>query len=557
MASENYLDIDFNTFIEKMKEVLQNSETFKDYNYEGSNISVLIELLAYQMELNTYYQNQIAKNLFIDTANLYSTMHRLANLLGYDASGYIAAYASLTLEVSGGFDPGDQLYIPAYTEFTTEDGTTFVNTISYNFTVPLTASGAYTMEIGVKQGTRTQLTYIGSDLVDFELYLPNRQFDHDDNLTNSQKSIRVYINDEEWTRVGNFYEDFSELENVNNVYTFKYDKNQNYILTFSPSRNYPHNVDDIEIDLVETQGIAGSAGANTITSANEAFLSNITQGSTISLDNISITNPDATRNAANPETTDEVRDNSRTNINTQFRLVTKNDFKTYLETRNDIDAAWVWGEKEINPKGDTQEYNQIYISVIPNEWLDSTITTSTSAWEPVAGKTVDIIVPESFNAIYRESISEFMEPRKGFNLFENYVVPELIYFYFDIGMVVKRNYNLTSVVNDVKDKLVYYFSNENRNFNETIDFRDIEDFVKDTGEVSQTDNFPQVAGIKYFTFRDIVVSHYVYDYETSSYPQYYYSEFDSYIDNILRPIKLGQNQFPKVNKDTIVIRNEG
>ena len=148
MAIENYLDIDFNTFLQKQKEILQNSDTFKDYDYEGSNISVLLELLAYQMELNTYYQNQIAKNLFMDTSNIYSTTHRLANLIGYNARGYISGYTTLTISVSAGADPGDQLYIPEYSIFQTEDGTEFVTTKDYTFTLESSATAPYTIEVG-------------------------------------------------------------------------------------------------------------------------------------------------------------------------------------------------------------------------------------------------------------------------------------------------------------------------------------------------------------------------------------------------------------------------
>lgn len=556
MAIENYLDIDFNTFIEKQKEILKNSDTFKDYNYEGSNISVLLELLAYQMELNTYYQNQIAKNLFIDTANLYNTVHRLANLIGYNAKGYYAAYTDLAIAIIAGYhSEGDQLYIPKYSIFKTESGLEFVNTKDYTITMP--SSGSYSFSIGLKEGVHTNLEYIGGDLVDYEIYLPNRKYDHDNNQTNNENSIRLYVNDTEWTRVNNFYESYSELSNEENVYTLSYDKNQNYIVTFSPTRNYPRTVDNISIDLIETNGVDGSVGANQITVIESQYISNITTGTDIPLDNISITNSTASTNAADPETVTDIKENSRANINTQFRCVTKNDYKSFLEVRNDVNAAYAWGEKEINPDGNIQEYNQIYISVIPNEWGSSTITTSTSAWEPVAGTTVDILIPSDYSFSYRESLSEYLEPRKMFNLFENWTVPDLIYFYFEIGIKIKRNYNLNNVIRDIKNKIIYYFSTTNRSFNESIDFRAIQNFVLDMSNISTTDNFINTAGVQYFVFRDISLTGTVYDYLSSGYPQYEAEEYGSYIDNVLRPIKLGQKQFPAITENGITIYNEG
>lgn len=555
MSIENYLDIDFNTFIEKQKEILEDSDTFRDYNYEGSNLSVLLQLLAYQMELNTYYQNQIAKNVFHDTANLYNTIHRLSSLIGYNAKGYYAAYTDITITVNGGYSEGDQLYIPKYSIFKTEDGLEFVNTKDYTITMP--TSGEYSFDIGVKEGVHSNLSYTGNDLVEYEIYLPNRQYDHDNNVTNDEKSIRVYVNDEEWTRLDNFYQSFSELSDENNVYLFSYNKNKNYTVSFSPSRNYPRDIDIISIDLIETNGSEGSVGSNEITVVETDFITNITTGDDISIDNVELTNTNSSVNAADPETVDQVRDNSRTNINTQFRCVTKNDFKTYLEVRNDVYSANAWGEKEVNPLGNIQEYNNIYLSVIPNEWGSSTITTSTSGWSPVDGTTVDISIPSEYSNVYQESLSEYLEPRKGFNLFENWTLPELVYFYFEIGIEIKRNYNLNNVIRDIKNKMLYYFSEENRSFNDTIDFREIESVIKDTSYVSNSDNFSQVSGIKYFTFRDISLTGKIYEYLSDNYPQYYMEEYEAYIDNILRPIKLGHNQFPQVTEDSILVYNEG
>jgi hypothetical protein len=57
-----YLSIDFLSLIEKFKTELRNSDVFKDYNFEGSNIAILMELNAYVSELNTFFINKVAKN---------------------------------------------------------------------------------------------------------------------------------------------------------------------------------------------------------------------------------------------------------------------------------------------------------------------------------------------------------------------------------------------------------------------------------------------------------------------------------------------------------------
>jgi hypothetical protein len=111
----SYLEADFNTFKKRLQDLMQNSKTFKDYNYEGANITMLIEMLAYLSELNTYYTNKLAKNMFMDTSDIYETVHSMANERGYKPYGYLAPLLNLTLTInlSGNCNPGDQLYSPA------------------------------------------------------------------------------------------------------------------------------------------------------------------------------------------------------------------------------------------------------------------------------------------------------------------------------------------------------------------------------------------------------------------------------------------------------------
>jgi uncharacterized phage protein gp47/JayE len=193
MAHRNYIELGFDSFKEALKEVLRNTDTFKDYNYEGSNLSVILELISYFTELNTYYQNKIVENVYEDTASLYNTVHRIAGHKGYIPKGHISAYATLSVTVSGDYSDR-QLYIPEYSLFSTEDGTTFVTTHDYTFSVPSSATSVYSFEIGVKEGTHERLSYIGKDMVDYSIILPTVAYDNDQNTVNNEESIKVYVN---------------------------------------------------------------------------------------------------------------------------------------------------------------------------------------------------------------------------------------------------------------------------------------------------------------------------------------------------------------------------
>jgi len=92
-------------------------------------------------------------------------------------------------------------------------------------------------------------------------------------------------------------------------------------------------------------------------------------------------------------------------------------------------------------------------------------------------------------------------------------------------------------------------------FNSTINFMDILNYVIDTTEISPTNEFTNVRGIENFIIREINLSAYVYEYNTdSNYPYYTVTSYTG--DNILRPIKLGYNQFPMLSSNTLRFTEE-
>jgi len=106
VLTPEYLDIDYNTLVSTIKEELADSAVFRDYNYEGSNIAVLIELVSYIGELNTYFLNKIAKNVYMETVDIYENANRLAKLEGYEPKGYVSSRTTLNLTVSA--DDGNE-----------------------------------------------------------------------------------------------------------------------------------------------------------------------------------------------------------------------------------------------------------------------------------------------------------------------------------------------------------------------------------------------------------------------------------------------------------------
>lgn len=562
----DYMNIDFATMKSALQDQLSQSTVFNDYDVEGSNITILLEMLCYLGSLTTFYLNKIAKNQYIETSDVYETTHMLAKLRGYDPKGYISSSGELTLSIdaSAGVSPGDIINIEKWSEFecsaeVDDDGNTikFALVEDYTETIPVSATFPYNITLHVKQGDvikyveETSSNFKGNNLIDNKLYVNDYNFDYDNDLDDEYTSIDVIVNGVEWTRLSDFYDTISRLEDINDAYLFKYNKYGEYYIEFSTLRNIPALTDVIEVILLKSLGANSNVGIGLIdTIITDNFLYNQTKAVYVDNTYLTVSNENTITGGADPETIDEIKQSSESTLHSQFRNITKSDYITYLEAFPTVDKAVVWGEQDIAPSGSVLEYNKIHISVIPTEWGDSTI--STSAASGSVDNYENVVEAVEYSELWKADISRYLEPRKILCTYEEYELPELVYFSFDIGIKLKRTYTMSNVAKDVRDKLIYYFDVSNRDFNEVISFTNIIDYIMDsTITKSLTDTFSQVKGIQTLVIRDINIVNKDIAFKNSDgvYPQYtsYQSDFTG--DNILRNIELGFNQFPVLATD--------
>ena len=601
-----YLSTDFLSMKERLINLLKNTDTFRDINYEGANITMLLELISYLGDLTNFYVNEVAKNVYPDTSNLYETTHSLVSQRGYQPNGYISADIDLLVTVKRWnddhteefYEEGDQLYIPAW--YPLDTGQTNVNgdkiyfstTSPHTITLPLSGDiDTYSFLIPVKQGKPFTVTSnYGDDLIDGSVILPFKNIDmgvypfDEDN-----PSLMVYVNEEPWTRVNDFYEELSGLGINDNVYKLVYDKYGRYSIQFSSARNTPTENSRIRVILIDSLGSKGTLGANLLVkelgqdsimrdnvpslidrnwSNNDTdFITNNSKSIRIPGTQMGYINESASIHGSDPETIQQIKDNSKAIVNTQHRNVTKTDYIGDLEKRSDIIKANVWGEQEIN-EHNIFDYNKVYISVIPKDWTTYTIPTTGIQWIDPSVPEVNQIIesPLDFNSIFKNDLKTYLEPKKIMSTYEEFVTPDLVYFKFEIGVVPKRMYNFNNVVADIKAKLEYYFSWENRNFQEVIDFKNIHNFLIDQSITSADNKFSNTRGIQNLVFRDIVLyttlsnqsdPMTIFQFnEDGNFPMFTVNEFDIYYDNLLKPIQLNLAQFPVLASDMCIFINE-
>ncbi len=577
-----YLESDFSTALLKNIGLLKKSDTFKDYNYHGANMTMILELLSYLIDFNSFHTNMVAKNVYMESANVYETVHSLAMQKGYFPKGYVSSFTNISCTVSAStptdpsnrplIDNNDELLIQAWQPIDIGLESIDGKALSYNSTKeyiikvsdtehPL-IDNKVSFEFFLKEGDIETLNFKYKDIINNEIILPFHNYDHG-TYPFTVPSISVEVNGEEWLRVHDFYDNMSGLqEEQDDVYMFMFDKYNRYTVRFDTSRKVPGEVDDIVVKVLNSNGSNGSIGPNAINLPNLPFFEiiNLTSGVTIPNENIlEFINNESSVLGSLPENIQEIKVSSRSNIHSQYRNVTAKDYTYHLESRSDVDKGSAWGEQEVDP-GNILEYNKVYISVIPSEGRDSLFTDGTINTEVITwidnddpDLSSDIEIPVAYNLDFRDNLLKFLEPRKMLNCYEIPIIPSIVYFRFDIGIRVKRTYIYGEVMKDVKNKFSYFFNRMLREYKEEISFMDIHNFITDQSITSPDNDFVNIKGVDNLVLREIsTYTHSLNDdpqtiYEPNTnnlFPMYKRTDYEGYIDNKLRTIQLGYDQYP-------------
>ena len=116
-------ELDFDSIKAALKTFLKGQDTFKDYNFEGSAINILLDILAYNTHYNGFYTNMLASEMFMDSAALRSSVVSLAKQLGYTPASRKGATVTIDFThtaLSADAALSRTISIPKYTKFTTK-----------------------------------------------------------------------------------------------------------------------------------------------------------------------------------------------------------------------------------------------------------------------------------------------------------------------------------------------------------------------------------------------------------------------------------------------------
>ena len=389
----NVTELDFDEIKQNLKNYLKQQSEFNDYDFDGSGMSVLLDVLSYNTHYNALNAHYSLNEAFLDSAQIRGNVVTRAKLLGYTPRSTLSPRAVVNIVVLVSNADGQAtptLTVPRGAKLNTllpSDSSEFqyvvfeeqqavgvavvINNINY---VQYTFSNVVIVE-----GTVRELKYrVDNDI-------ENQKFQLSDfNADTSTLKVRVQTNEEE--EAFDIFTPFESLRNVNSaskVYYLQENSSGYYEIYFGDGVTgfKPSNNNIVTVDYIITEG-RESNGANTFT-----MVDNIGGFS-----NITVTTVTASVGGADQETLESIRFNAPLTFTTQNRAVTSEDYAAIIKKEfSNIDSISTWGGEDNDPP----EYGKVYVAVKP--LLSASLTESEKndiTGSILKGKNVVSITPE-------------------------------------------------------------------------------------------------------------------------------------------------------------------
>ena len=344
----NVTDLDFDNIKDNLKTFLSQQDQLTDYDFEGSTMSVLLDVLAYNTHYNAVYANVLANEMFLDSADLRNSIVSHAKHVGYTPRSATSPVAFLNVVVNNA--TGSTLTAARGTTFTTSvDGT------SYNYVV----KDATTI-------TPTDGVYTFSSLPVYEGTLVNNKFTVDVSNADQRFLIKNALADTTTLKVT---VQNSTSDTTTSTYTLASDLAD---VTSSSKVYYLEGAEDQQYEVKFGDGVLGAAlsTGNIVTlsyivtsaeSSNGASSFSLS-GSLAGFDDVTVTTATNSANGAQPETPDSIRFNAPRQYASQNRTVTPKDYESKVkQIYTNAQSVQVWGGED----NDTPVYGRVYISIKP------------------------------------------------------------------------------------------------------------------------------------------------------------------------------------------------
>jgi hypothetical protein len=417
----NVTEQDFDQIKDNLKTFLRSQTTLADYDFEGSALGTIIDVLAYNTFYNAFNANLNVNEIFLDTAQVRNNVVSHAKSLGYVPRSTTSAFATIDITVNNPAGTPSSLAMPRGTTFqTTIDNKnyTFVN-LEAQTIVPV--NGVYTFSnVQINQGTIRSQEYVVDNTDTSQKYeIP------DTNVDTASLIVKVKTNAnttdfEVFTLVTNIV----DVNQSTNAYFLQEGMDGKYEIYFGDNvfgrKLAAGNI--VSLEYLITDGQA----------SNNATVFTLT-GNISGNTNTSITLASAAGGGATREATDSIKFNAPLSFLAQNRVVTADDYKAIVKNNyTNAETVSVWGgEEQAVP-----EYGKVFLSIKPGN-------------------------AETLTEVQKTFIKDSILKTK--NLVS--ITPEIVdpdYTFIKLEVFFKYDPNLTSLTaGELKDKVIATITNYN------------------------------------------------------------------------------------------------
>ena len=366
MPFTKFTNLDFDQIKTSIKDYIRANSDFTDFDFEGSNFSVLIDTLAYNTYITAFNSNMIVNESFLDSATVRENVVSLARNIGYVPRSRSAAQATVSFDfTTSGNTPtitlqaglvcvgsaNDTSYV-----FSIPETITTTTTQSFDANGNVTSSTGSFNDIVVYQGTYLTKTFSVDGSLDQRFLLENSFID--------TSTIKVYVKGAADTGLGTEYRKVDNILNITDTsetYLIQEITDERYELLFGDGVFGKKLENDavITVSYIVTDGVEGNGPAlfnfagSVVTSSNQIALPSTTP---------TITTVSAAANGGNIESIDSIKYFAPRLYSSQYRAVTARDYESVIQQiYPNTESVSVVGGEELDPP----EFGTVFITIKP------------------------------------------------------------------------------------------------------------------------------------------------------------------------------------------------
>jgi len=340
-------ELDFDTIKQNLKDFLRGKPEFSDYDFEGSGINALLNVLAYNDHYLAVLANLQMQELFLDTASKRTTAALHASRLGYIPGSKKSPIAKVTLEIFPNDTPSTLTIGRGATFETTIFGVTYQFVTTEAKTVPRNG-GRYVFDnLEIREGSYKTYRYLTVEGTENKFMIPSKNID----ISTLIVKVQVSASNSNFTRY-QLNTSIADLDAESPAYFLRLNSDGFYEVYFGDgiiSKTWtPGNV--IVLEYIETNGSAtNGAAVFSFTDSVQGYSSNL------------VTVTQAASGGSEEETVEEIKVNAQAVVGTQNRAVTTNDFYSAIKDIYPVESLAVWGGEQNIPK----IYGKVFIAIKP------------------------------------------------------------------------------------------------------------------------------------------------------------------------------------------------